>query len=398
MHIRAIAPALSCQLRHDGSPRILQEKRDQHSWKANSERYKSTAVAAASKSQYGREAPPPAKTSKTKLPMKTTASPAKTASLVPSEKSTDHGAGPPATQARRTQVPMVRAKEQLNPPSSTYAPELNVPARKADQGFISYIWKAGRSYLSFYKTGVSNVRATSKLARSLRDKAAKAAPKASHEVLTRVEWQVVQRSRKDMIRLPAFGLIFLVFGEWTPLLVMYITPIIPEPCRIPTQVKRDLAKMEEIRHKRQNMTARQAMSLMAKDRRPAGAPGSVPVNTDISNRRVLPEAEVVRVTNPLDLTHLELLLLSNRYNCHSRIWDWLLLTPPKFWLQRNVRKKFEYLRTDDELIERDGGYQAMDKREVERACIERGIDVLVKKEEDIRMALAKWYKGALPGR
>jgi len=293
-------------------------------------------------------------------------------------------------------VPIVKAKENLNPPDFTYAPELTVPARKADQGFISYMWKTGRSYLSFYKSGYRNVRQTSKLARSLREKAAKQAQKPISDVLTRAEWQIVQRSRKDMLRLPAFGAIFLVFGEWTPLLVMYITPLIPEACRIPSQVSRDLAKTEEVRHKRQNMAAHNAMRLMAKDRRGAGAPMAMPTGFDSSQGKVIPEAEAFRTVDPLHLTHFELLLQSARYNCHSRIWDFLFITPPKFWLQRNVRKKYEYIRTDDRLIERDGGFQALDKRETERACIERGFDVIGKREEDVRRNLASWWKGGPP--
>jgi hypothetical protein len=100
-----------------------------------------------------------------------------------------------------------------------------------------------------------------------------------------------------MLRLPAFGLIFLVFGEWTPLLVMYITPLIPEPCRIPKQVMRSLSKTEAKRHDRQRRVGLDAMRLMARDRRVAGSGGV---------RDVEANAEAIRRTNPLDLTLFEL--------------------------------------------------------------------------------------------
>ncbi|KAF2827562.1 hypothetical protein CC86DRAFT_369661 [Ophiobolus disseminans] len=371
LYIRAIAPALSCQLWHDGSRGTIHDAERPKSWIGTSKRHRSTATAPAQKSSYGRAAPPPAKTNKTNVPAKPSHSTQNTTAVSTASKS--HAS---------TQVPMARAKESLNPPPFTHAPELAVPARKSNQGYLSYLWKAGRSYLSFYKTGVSNVRQTSKLARTLREKAAK---HPNSDVLTRAEWQIVQRSKKDMLRLPAFGAIFLIFGEWTPLLVMYITPLIPEPCRIPNQVQRDLEKTEKARKERSNMNSAQMMRLMHKDRGIAGA--------DPSKAKVSSQAESIRTENALQLTHLDLVLASARYNCHSRLWDLLFLTPPKFWLQRNVRKKYEYLRTDDRLIERDGGCQALDWRETQRAAIERGFDVAGKKEEDVRRSLATWWSG-----
>lgn len=383
IHTRAIAPALSGQLWHDGSRKRIQTPKGVKNWTGQSTRCASIAAAPAQKSSYGRM-PPPAKTSKTTVPAKTSHSTKSTAPVKSSATPTSRTSVVPSTQ-----IPVVRAKENLNPPPFTHAPELDIPTRKADQSFISYIWKAGRSYLTFYKSGVSNVRQTSKLARSLREKAAKQGKEQS-DVLTRAEWQIVQRSRKDMLRLPAFGLIFLVFGEWTPLLVMYITPLIPEPCRIPSQVSRDLAKTEHIRHQRQDLASRLAMRMMAQDRR-------VPGKADHAEGSGIAKAEAIRNTNALQLTHFELLLESARLNCHSRIWDWAMLTPPKFWLMRNVRKKYEYMRTDDRLIERDGGFQAMDKREAERAAIERGFDVVGKREEEVRRSLAMWWRGGLQG-
>lgn len=148
-----------------------------------------------------------------------------------------------------------------------------------------------------------------------------------------------------------------------------------------------------------NMRASAMMRLMDKDRRASGAGGgSLPTDLDVSKAKGIPEAEAVRDTNVLELSHLELFIMSARYNCHGRIWDWVFVMPPKFWLQRNVRKKFEYLRRDDELIARDGGFHALEKGEVERACVERGLDVLGKREDDVRRELAKWFYGGPPAR
>jgi hypothetical protein len=95
--------------------------------------------------------------------------------------------------------------------------------------------------------------------------------------------------------------------------------------------------------------------------------------------------------NPKTSTHFELFVLSAQYDLHARPWDWIGVTPPKWLLQRNLAKKVEYLKKDDEMILRDGGWAALEKREVERACVERGIYILGKKEGEMRKALAEWY-------
>ena len=267
-------------------------------------------------------------------------------------------------------VPTVKAQEKLNPPPFTYAPEIALPARKADQSLVSWVWKTGRAYLTFYKEGLGHVRQTGKLAKQLRQKAEKeASGRDASEVLTRAEWQIIRRSRRDMLRLPAMGVLLLLLGEWLPLVVMYITPLIPEPCRIPQQVKRDLVKRETRRADRLQRISRDTFRLqMASEDKHLLGPGNM-------------KAE--------DMSHFELMLCSATHDCHSSIWDWFHITPPKFLLQRNVRQKLEYLAKDDALIERDGGFAALNKEEVERACVERGFDVIGKKEEDLRKALAK---------
>ncbi|KAF2129882.1 hypothetical protein P153DRAFT_260754, partial [Dothidotthia symphoricarpi CBS 119687] len=258
-------------------------------------------------------------------------------------------------------VPILKAKANLNPPPFTYAPDLHIPARKADQSFVGYLWTTGRSYISFYKAGISHVRQTAQLAKKLR---ARVGSNPATEVLTRAEWQVVRRSKSDMIRLPGFGLLVLVLGEWLPLVVLYITPIIPEPCRIPQQVQRAQEKAQRRRMERLRDVSRRGMSLQAQERRVAGA----------------------QTQDSL----YELLLKSARFGCHSPVWDTLGLTPPKWLLRRNVGKVLEYVRMDDGLIERDGGWAALERREVERALVERGVDVLGKKEEDMRREIVEW--------
>lgn len=183
-------------------------------------------------------------------------------------------------------------------------------------------------------------------------------------------------------------------GEWLPLIVLYITPVIPEACRIPQQVQRELGKREQIRQERLRRVSLDAMRLMSKDRRAAGTSPPITTAVDVSkDAKAVPMNEAVVTFKPQDMTLFELLLTSARYNCHGRIFDWLYLTPPKSLLRKSVGEKLEYLRKDDALIERDGGWAALGKEEIERACVERGIDVLGKSEGELRKALVVQWKG-----
>jgi hypothetical protein len=178
-----------------------------------------------------------------------------------------------------------------------------------------------------------------------------------------------------MLRLPAFGVIFLVFGEWTPLLVKWLTPIIPEACRIPSQIMRLDEKVEKRRGDR----------LHRLDTR---NPGDAARGLDVKNvgARSLSRLDIN------DLSVWDAHVLAARFDAYSAVWDWVSATPPKQMLIRNLRKTIEYLKKDDELIVRDGGCQGLEKREVERACRERGIDVLGKKEEELRRGLLRWFE------
>lgn len=374
MYHQTIAPSLTYHIWHDASRNTLNRITNPNSLGLCLRRHASTSTAQAAKVQYGREAHhmKSSRTTAVKKPATHTMN-----AIVPSTKPT-----------HQTMVSTAKAKENLNPPSFTYAADLAVPSRQPDEPFYKYIWKAGRAYLAFYKAGVSNVRQTHKLARSLRSKASKHHSQDKTEVLTRAEWQVIRRSRQNMIRLPAFAVIFLVFGEWTPLLVLYMTPLVPEACRIPNQVKKELTKLENKRKDRLHRAGLDAMRLISQDRKIASSPTAL---QNASSVNAIFGAEALQNLNPLQMSYYELFLASAQYDCHSRIFDIFRITPPKFWLQRGVRKRFTYLRKDDELISRDGGVRALEKQEVEKACTERGIDVLNKREDELRKALSKWY-------
>jgi hypothetical protein len=146
--------------------------------------------------------------------------------------------------------------------------------------------------------------------------------------------------------------------------------------------------MEDKRQKRLQTVSRNAMSLMSQDRRPMGTD-----NVSTQDGKIIPATSMDWKT----MTLYELSIVAAQQDCYPGLFDWVPFTPPKFWLQRNVRKKLDYLRTDDRLIERDGGWAALGREEVQRACMDRAIPVFGKREDAMRKDLALlWRSGGRP--
>lgn len=385
LYSRAATTALSSQAWYERSQGPAQRVSHGRVFGAQARRYASSAAPAKKTGHNITAAPPPlSKANKTKVPTKINSSqPPNSARNAPSF------APPPAPlpTSKNTTAATLRASEKLNPPPIAYAPDISVPARKADQNFVKWLWSAGRAYLSFYKTGISHVRQTAKLAKTLRKKAAQSPGKHMSEVLTRAEWQLVRRSRSDVLRLPVFGVLVLLLGEWLPVVVLYLTPVIPEVCRIPQQVERALRKREDKRQDRLRKIGLDAMRLLSKDRPSSAATSSYdPSSMAFSKGHMVPQGKTWR-----DMSLFELCLTAAQLDCYPALFDWVPLTPPKWLLQRNVRKKMEYLETDRKLIERDGGLTGLNPEEVKRACVDRGLPVLGKREDELRKALAMFW-------
>ena len=370
----------------------------------------STTAAPTGTPRYGLQPPAsPKSKSKTTVPAKATKS------STPAKPHTKTGPTSTVLAKRTATYPtsststntLVKPNDKLNPPSFTYAPELSVPARKQGQNYASYLFSCGKAYLTFYKTGISHTRQTLKHAKTLRSKMSGQGKGISKDIaglgiLSRAEWQILRRSKRDLLRLPVMGFLILALGEWLPLIVVYLTPVIPEACRIPRQVERTLRKLEAKRKDRLNRIAMDAMRLQARDRTPrtdedairlaAAAEGLLsPESKSGKEGGMAMASAIVPPSASQELSLFHLLLLSARLDCHPRILDKLYLTPPKWLLQKNVSKTLTYLKQDDDLIRRDGGSQALDKQELLRACAERGIDVLGKSEAEQRKSLAQWY-------
>jgi hypothetical protein len=163
---------------------------------------------------------------------------------------------------------------------------------------------------------------------------------------------------------PLFGLVLVVTGEFTPLLVPWLDPIIPGTCRIPSQVHSALATAEK----------RRAAAFDALD----GAVGDrVGAGIDCLDRN----AARALVLRSLNLT--------------SRSWALLgpLVPTAALWAVGRGASRVAFLEGDDVLLARSReGVSGLVPDEVRIACAERGIDVLDRGEDELRRLLGEWLR------
>lgn len=115
--------------------------------------------------------------------------------------------------------------DPLNPPASTRPPPLDVPARDLSTNLFVYLFRVGKAYTTFYKTGLKAILTNRRLSRNL--------PAANP---TRADVLLYRRVRHDLQRLPLFAVILLVCGELTPFIILLFPSLSPYTCRIPAQV------------------------------------------------------------------------------------------------------------------------------------------------------------------
>ena len=114
-----------------------------------------------------------------------------------------------------------------------------------------YLYRLGKAYVTFYKTGLKNVWLNYKEYRDIKKRlgplhindVVKYGGKDGLPTISRREYQLCLRTRHDLGKLIPFCLIFLVCGEFTPLVVAALgSAVVPSTCRIPKQVTKDHIK------------------------------------------------------------------------------------------------------------------------------------------------------------
>lgn len=185
--------------------------------------------------------------------------------------------------------------------------------------------------------------------------------------LSRAEFQFLHREFGDTVRLPIFGVILLIFGEWTPALVLIFGNIVPKTCHIPRQVESALRKRHEARDERLERLSARSVPTTAVKETPRAAVAEV--------KRQQSAQQTKREVDPQSITYG----LSYRLGTYSQMMDLFGLT------SRRLTRRLAYLDADDALLLRDGGEKRIAKiigelsrAELRIACDERGIEVLRK--------------------
>jgi hypothetical protein len=164
-----------------------------------------------------------------------------------------------------------------------------------------------------------------------------------------------------MLRLPFFGLMLIVIGEFTVLVVALVDGVVPYTCRIPSQVYSALQKAE---------ARRQIAFSDLEARHPHG----------VLSPRLNRSGARAHVLRSLHMS--------------STLWDKLgfsAVAPPGVWEMKG-RLRMAFLEGDDKNLVEDGGLVGMEVEEVRIACSLRGIDVLGKSEEEMKGWLGDWLR------
>ncbi|CAG8950910.1 hypothetical protein HYFRA_00003127 [Hymenoscyphus fraxineus] len=268
-------------------------------------------------------------------------------------------------------TPEKAPKDTVNPPSSTRPASIETPLRKSYTSLPQYLFALGKTYATFYKTGVKNIYHNFRAAGALEDRTTShqsIAKAITTGAFTRADYQLVVRSWHDLKRVPLFGLLFIVCGEFTPLIVVAVSSIVPWTCRIPRQIAAD----------RQALETRRGISFR--------------------NLTSSPPSSAQPVLNRQQLLHISWSL-----GLSSKIWDYVnpgtLPGPPDFILKSRVRKRVQYLEWDDKLLSEAGKeIKKLENEEVKMALVERGVDVLQRGDEELMASLEAWLKSRGKGR
>lgn len=273
---------------------------------------------------------------------------------------------------------------RLNAPT-TLPPVLVVPLRKEESfSAVRHYMTVGKSYLNFYKAAAKQIwsnRKTAKLIRArfpdhplLNDIPGNAldhktgqlirnveSSAGAHVELSRAEFQLVRRLSQDMKKVPIFVLLLAVFGEWLPLFVVFLDPLLPRSVLLPAQVLKRRRKA--------------AMSL---DHQNTNSGNSI--RHDLEGSGIHDRAQLVKI--------------ARRFGLLGPISQYYQVTT----LLKGIRQHAKYLNVDDELIRKNtlhapggaGEAESLSDIELELALEERGLWQENQTTDDRRLLLRRW--------
>lgn len=269
-----------------------------------------------------------------------------------------------STPEAATFDPDVDITTTLNPPASTRPPPLDLPTREPDASAFGYYFSLGKAYMTFYKTGLkaifTNRRLLSELNHvfqgppGLEKQPSPSSAGAPPIKPTRAAVLLRERTAHDLARLPVFGVLVVVFGEFTPLVVLVFPKLTPLTCRIPKQTAKLRAQMQARRE-----ASRRLLRHVEAPAREKLAPG-----------------HIVRSLG-LGLS----------------LWDKLGVDPP--FARARANRAVRRIVADDFRIRDGGGADGLVGDEVVMACEDRGMDVTAVGEQsvaELRGKLAEWIE------
>lgn len=257
-------------------------------------------------------------------------------------------------------------RETLNPPSTTLPSPLDTVDRGPSQSTVSYYYQLGRSYASFYKDGVKNTWTNYKAASAVHKRIRGEHPQA----LTRSERILLRRNSHDVRRIPFFAVLFLLVGEWLPLVVPFMPRLVPLTCRIP--------KQEDDMRKSQIALRLPAFQALGDPKWLDTLADALRTPAQVPSRRILPMCQI--------------------FGLYSPKFHWLIGRLPhisSIFLRGRLIRHLNLLEKDDQellgIARKVGGVEqvvsALSTEERIRACEDRGLDVFEKQEEHVREML-----------
>ncbi|KAJ6086935.1 hypothetical protein N7467_005849 [Penicillium canescens] len=294
----------------------------------------------------------------------------------------------PSSSVSSTTIVTAPYKIEVNAPSSTFPAEIVTPAPISPSAGLPDKLKRfveiGRTYLTFYKTGLKNVYRNYRISIPLRKELGLSvyfpvspprtvshnnanAPSIRKESrLGRAQFQLVCRSARDVRRMIPFTMILIVCGEFTPLIVpIFGSAITPATCRVPSQVEK-----ERISATKRKIAALDVHVTASKDNSLSLLRSSSDEQLHLLAKQFADPAWAASADPASVLRATAVFGLVKR---HDRAAGTLLagmIYRPR--LARHV----EYLAIDDGMIRAGGGVRAMNAAEVRIAVEERGgVDV-----------------------
>ncbi|GAA5810287.1 hypothetical protein MFLAVUS_003707 [Mucor flavus] len=270
------------------------------------------------------------------------------------------------------------AKEELKPLTTETTTEkvaeqvAEQVVTKAPTSRIGKFIQQSKDLIRFYKDGLKLLWTNNKEAKALKLKV----QNEGYE-LTRREFQLIHKSKKDMIKLIPFGCVFMILPESIPLLVMYVPGMVPGTCLKDSQIQKTREKLDKVR---QLMSA----NVLKSAERIEG----------ISPEDFLSLSKFQRIAKhyayDFDLSRIDRAHLSSycRFMGINRIGTQSIL-------KKRLEDYMNYLDQDDKLLLKEDVDQ-LDLKDLSQAVEERGMRSVDLDQENMRRGLKYWLSLTQP--